>query len=454
MSLLIKTLISSLALLAASVAALADVPAPAPPANGVVPAAYQPPVMPDYYDEVALQPLPAVEPVPVARLTLESLEQLALGNNPVVGQAAAQVRALRGKCLQVGLKPNPTVGYMANEIGNDGSAGQQGGYVGQEYVTADKLELNRAVVAAEIQRAEQELVAAQKRVRTDIRLAYYRALVAQRRVELAQILVAATGEAVKASEELLNAQEIPRAALLQTQVEQQYAAISLATAQNEIDAAWQQIAALVNQPYFPPQPLDGDPTTLPGELEWDNSLARLTTASPEMAAAIAELSRSRRALNRACVEPVPNVHTQLAVQFDDATNDTVTSVQVGVPLPLWDRNQGGIRQAQAEVTVASQNIDRVALDLQRRLALEFREYSNAQTRAHTYAEQILPKADQTFDLVRRGYAAGEVGYLELLTAQRTYAETNLTYLDALDALWESWTRIDGMLLDGSLTVAP
>ena len=53
----------------------------------------------------------------------------------------------------------------------------------------------------------------------------------------------------------------------------------------------------------------------------------------------------------------------------------------------------------------------------------------------------------------RGYAAGEVGYLELLTAQRTYAETNLKYLDALDSLWRNWTRIDGLLLDGSLAQA-
>ena len=53
--------------------------------------------------------------------------------------------------------------------------------------------------------------------------------------------------------------------------------------------------------------------------------------------------------------------------------------------------------------------------------------------------------------MRRGYAAGEVGYLELLTAQRTYAETNLKYLGALDSLWGNWTRIDGLLLDGSLT---
>jgi cobalt-zinc-cadmium efflux system outer membrane protein len=387
---------------------------------------------------------------PAEGLTLAALEQLALANNPVVGQAAARVRALRGKCLQVGLKPNPTVGYLAGEIGDDGAAGQQGGFVGQQFISAGKLEKNRAVVRAEIERAEQELVAAEQRVRTDIRLSYYRALVAQQRVELATTLVEATGEAVSASEDLLAAEEIPRAALLQTQVEQQNALISLSTAQNELTAAWQQMSAVAGDGDLPPQPLVGNPTLLPNDLDWQESLSRLTTTRPEIAAAMAELSRSRRALNRACVQAVPDVNTQMSVQYDDATNDTIAGVQVGVPLPLWDRHQGGIRQAQAEITVASQNIDRVALDLKRRLVIAFQEYSNAKTQVETYAVEILPRAEQTFDLVRRGYAAGEVGYLELLTAQRTYAQTNLTYLDALDSLWRSWTRIDGMLLDESL----
>ena len=101
-------------------------------------------------------------------------------------------------------------------------------------------------------------------------------------------------------------------------------------------------------------------------------------------------------------------------------------MQVGIPLPWWNRNQGGIRQAQAEVSVASQNIQRVALDLKSRLPVAYQDYSNAKAQVETYSTEILPRAAETYDLVRRGYAAGAVGYLDLLTAQRTYAATNLT----------------------------
>jgi cobalt-zinc-cadmium efflux system outer membrane protein len=168
---------------------------------------------------------------------------------------------------------------------------------------------------------------------------------------------------------------------------------------------------------------------------------------------MANVDRARRVLNRACVESVPNINTQVSVQYDDATDYTVTGVQIGFALPIWNRNQGGIRQARAEISVAARNVERVELDLNRRLAEAFRQYSDAQITASTYATDILPRAQRTFDLVQQGYTEGEVGYLDLLAAQRTYSQTNLAYLDALGMLWQNYVQIDGLLLDESLSQA-
>lgn len=401
-------------------------------------------------EEAELLVPPLAEPLPDAGLTIEVLEQMALANNPAVGQAAARVRSLRGKYVQVGLPPNPSIGYAASEVGQEGTAGQQGAFVGQDFIGGGKLAKNREIVAAEIEKAEQKLAATRIRVSTDVRMSYYRALVAQQRVELATSLVELMGEAVQASKELLEAEEIPKAGLLQTEVEQQTAEIVLRNAENEVSAAWQQLSAVIGDLAMPPQKLVGDPKILPDKLVWEATLGRITTLSPEMAAAVAELSRSRRALNRAFAEPVPDLNTQFMVQYDNSTNYTIGGIQVGIPLPLWNKNQGGIRQAHAEISVASQNIDRVALDLQNRLATTFRDYSNARSQAEMYSANILPRAEQTFDLVRLGYSQGEVGYLDLLTAQRTYAHANLAYLDALDALWQNHVKIEGLLLTDSL----
>jgi cobalt-zinc-cadmium efflux system outer membrane protein len=395
------------------------------------------------------EPLPPRTPPPSEALSLDELLQLALTSNPAIAQAGARVQALRGQWVQVGLSPNPTMGYAADDMGDGGTAGKQGGFVGQQFVTGGKLRLNRAVLSREIVQAEQRLAAMQLRVETDVRRAFYAALVAQRRIELAEELLRASSQAAEASQELLQAEEIPRAGLLQTQIEQQNFAIVLQTAKNEQSAAWRQLSAVVGDD-LGPRPLAGDVSQLPTMLDWDDQLVRVTTTSPEVSVAFAAVERAQTALERARVEPIPDVSTQATVQFDNATGDTVAGVQVGLPLPIWNRNQGGIRRAQAEVAEARRNAQRVEFDLKRRLAVAYQQYANARAQAETYSTQILPKSQETYELVQRGYRLGEIGYLDLLTAQRTYAQTNLAYLDALSTLWASWTEIDGLLLSGSL----
>ncbi|MCA9229408.1 MAG: TolC family protein [Planctomycetales bacterium] len=399
--------------------------------------------------EAVAAPMPLQSSAPA--LSLEQLEEMALANNPAITRAAAQVRALRGKWVQVGLPPNPTIGYVGAEIGNDKAAGQQGGYVGQVYVTGGKLCLNRNIVFQEIRSAEQRLAARQHRVRTDVRLSYYSVLTAQRKLELAKELVDVNSKAVKASQELLEAKEIPRAALLQTRVQLSNASVLQQRAQNQWQASWRQLAAVVGQAAsLEPRPLAGDIATLFDPLAWEEQLSRLTIESPEIAEAVAELQRTRWALDRACAEVRPNINTQVSVQFDDSTNDVVTGVQLGIALPIWNRNQGGIRQAQADISAARQNIERVELDLKQRLAEAFQAYSDARVQVENYANDILPKAKEIFDLVGEGYRQGEVGYLDLLAAQRTYSEASLAQIEAQQVLWQSTARIEGLLLDGSL----
>lgn len=419
----------------------------------VQPLDYQQPVE---QAEVSNQlPAPSDRPIPIAdsanpNITLQDLEQLAFTQNPAIAQADARVRALRGKWVQVGLPPNPSAGYMAAEIGDERRAGQQGGYIGQDFITGGKLGLNRAVVSQEIQQAEQNLAAMQLRTQTDVRKAYYAALVAQRRVDLAADLVRVSGEAVKASRELLQAEEIPQAGLLQTQVEQQNASILAISASNEQQAAWRRLSAVVGSD-LTMRRLSGDVSQLPELLDWNEQLVRVTSTSPEMSAAMAEFSRAQVALQRARVEPVPDVTTQFVAQYDNATGDAIAGVQVGIPIPIWNKNQGGIRQAEAEITQARRNMDRIELDLKERLSIAYQEFSTARSQAQTYSTEILPKAQETFELVQRGYRLSELGYLDLLSAQRTYSQTNLAYLESLSTLWRSWADIEGLLLSNSLS---
>ena len=399
-------------------------------------------------EQQSLEPTEADSGAPP--LTIDDLLEMALSSNPAIAGASARVRALCGKWVQVGLPPNPTIGYSGEEIGEGGLAGKQGAFVNQQFVTGGKLSLNRSVVAQEIARAEQDLAAVQQRVLTDVRMRYYDVLIAQRQVELAREMVRISDQAVQTSQDLWQAQEVSQVALLQSEVQAQDAQILLRQAENEVAASWRRLKSVIGSPDLARQSLAGDLKAAAIDITWDAALQRLLSDSPEIAAAFAELHRAQWTVRRACAEVTPNVNVQVAVHHDAPTDDVVTRLQVGVPVPILNRNQGAIRQARAEVAAAQRNIERLELELRERLASAFKQYANSRFEVEKYSAEILPKAQQTLDLVTRGYRQGEVGYLDQLTAQRTYFQTNISYIEALRELWRGTIRIDGLLLQGSL----
>lgn len=129
-------------------------------------------------------------PANQAQFTLADLEQLALERNPTLLQAAARVRGARGKALQAGLYPNPTLGYTSEQIGVEGTAGElQGAFVEQDIVTGGKLQLSRAKYLQEVRQAQIQVEAQQYRVTYSVRLAFYETLARQRQTEIRRELV-------------------------------------------------------------------------------------------------------------------------------------------------------------------------------------------------------------------------------------------------------------------------
>lgn len=141
------------------------------------------------------------------------------------------------------------------------------------------------------------------------------------------------------------------------------------------------------------------------------------------------------------------------MQHDNGTTDNIVGVQAVLPIPIFNRNQGGIGRAEAELSIASGEVRRVQLELQQRLAVAYERYANAKEQVERYSKDILPDAKTSLDLVDALYRGGQAGYLILLTAQRTYFQTNLAYLDALQELRESSIAIEGLLLTNSLSVS-
>jgi cobalt-zinc-cadmium efflux system outer membrane protein len=417
------------------------------------PPADVPPLPDDFGPPAGILPVPSPEEVPSGNreiLRIADLEAIALGNNPTIAQAQSRVGALQGKYVQVGLRPNPTIGYEGEEMGDEGTAGQQGMFIGQRFVTGGKLGLNRAVVSHEIQRAQQALEIQRLRVINAVRGRAYNTIAAQRIVALNERLVAIGEEGVKAADEMRRAKEVSQVDVLQARVEANSAKLALNNARNEHKAAWQRLAVVTGVPELEPKPLMDDLGESVPELHWNDVVGRLLAESPELAGAWAGMERAKCALARAQAGRKPDVDVEAAVRYNNSSESTTATIGVGLPRQIFDRNQGNISKAYCELAAAQREVRRVELVLQDRLAEVFRQYTNARQQTQQYKTEILPDAESSLDLVRKGYQQGEFGYLELLTAQRTYFRVNLAYLESLRELWLSTVQIEGLLLTGGL----
>ncbi|MFO1066292.1 MAG: TolC family protein [Pirellulales bacterium] len=389
----------------------------------------------------------------VAGITLEEFESLALSNNPSIRAASAAVTAARGAAVQAGLQLNPTVGYQGQQIGSGGLAEQDGIQVNQEFLRHEKRTLNRQVAQREVQMAEQRYYAFRYRVQTDVRVAFYRTVRAQRQIDVTRDLVSISEQALKAAQALFDAKEVARTDVLQAQIEVDVAQTLLENAFNQHKSAWNQLAAVVADPALPVQPLAGDLFAPPTPIEFDAVLGQIRAGSPELCEAAINVQRARSFLKRQLVETKPNLGVQALYNVRDEGIGGRSDGGVGltVPVPVWNRNQGAIQQARYQVSVAEQSYAQLDLALQQRLAPVYERYSNAKNLMSRYGDRILPAAAETLDLTRRTFAAGEIGFTNLLIAQRSYSQQKLLYLDAAESLRVAEAEINGLLLSGSLT---
>jgi cobalt-zinc-cadmium efflux system outer membrane protein len=204
-----------------------------------------------------------------AALPLEELEAMALRGNPTLAQAAATIDHSRAMAQQAGLYPNPTVGYIGDQINAEGTAGElQGAFLQQRIITAGKLRLSRAKYNQAAFEAEIRAQAQKLRVVNSVQLAFYALLADQRLIEIRRGLVNNAEESLKTHREMFNTGQATEADVLLQETEVSRASIALRSAENRYLADWQHLAALLGCPRLPPAPLAGvlEPTCPP--LEW------------------------------------------------------------------------------------------------------------------------------------------------------------------------------------------
>lgn len=393
-------------------------------------------------------PLASIEGHQASSWTLESLEAAALQNNPAIAQASASAHKAMGFRDQVGVRPNPTVGYSAAQLADQGTD-QHVAFVEQDFVTGGKLEKNRAVLSQEVQSQLWEVEAQRYRVLTDVRQRFYEALAAQRRLQLATEFREIALKGVQIAQARVDAKEGSVPEVLQAEIQLTQVEVQRRQAEAAFRGAWNQLMAVAGLNGTAPGVLDG---TLPNSVVVDLQAVKseALVSSPELQAARARVSRARANVGRQEVQAVPNLSFQLAAGVDNATNSGMINAQVGLPIPIFNKNQGNISAAHAELSRTCQELRRIELAIESRMAGAGQDYESAAAAVEQYREVILPKAEQTLRLSEEAYEAGEYGFLQVLVARRTYFESNLEYVVAQANLAQAEAYLQGLALAGGL----
>lgn len=113
------------------------------------------------------------------------------------------------------------------------------------------------------------------------------------------------------------------------------------------------------------------------------------------------------------------------------SNQQLYSLNLEVPLPVFDRNQGGIAQAEIAIQVAQVDLHKTTLEVQNEIEVNYRNLTQSQRLVEAYQAGVLDDAKTTFSILEKAYQKGGVTLIDLLDAARTSQTILQNYLEAL-----------------------
>jgi outer membrane protein, heavy metal efflux system len=386
-------------------------------------------------------------------LTIADLERRALAASPGLAQRQSEVRAAAGRAQQAGMYPNPVLGASGDHVAGGPilRGGDLGGFVEQRVVTAGKLGLQRKAVEQTRMAADQMQEAERLRVLTTIRQLYYQALGEQRLVAARKDMAELAGRTAKTRRELANLGQADRPDVLAADIESQRAELAVTMAQNALDRTWREIAAMVGQANLQASTLDGDFEAVP-KVDATAALAAIYEKNPDLRAAEANRAGAGLQLRRARVENIPDVMVRGGVRYNreligpGMPIGTEGFFDIGVQIPIFNRNQGSIAAAGADAERARLQGSREKLALARRFAAVYREYQDAMDASARYRDSMIPAAREAYEMYLGNFTNMTTSYPQVLLTQRNLFQLQEEYVTALMTAWRSALEIQGLLV--------
>jgi cobalt-zinc-cadmium efflux system outer membrane protein len=292
------------------------------------------------------------------------------------------------------------------------------------------------------------VVKARFNVLTNVRQRFYTALAAQQRVEVLDRLVAIAGRAAQISERVFKADLGTRGDVLLLEIELSRAEAQRSSAAALGEAARRQLAAATGVIDLPIARVEGDLKLPLPDYDVIGVQQAVLARNSQLRSAELEIARSQLVLRRQEVEPFPNLNLMGGYQNQQPGAGAPQSqgmYQVEMVVPLFNRNQGNIRAAQASVGTAMARLQRVQTELADAAAAAVGRYQAARQILDRYEREILPKARRLEGIYSGLYAEAQVDFLRYLAAQRALLDADLSSVNAQEARWMAAVEIAGLL---------
>jgi len=393
-----------------------------------------------------------------ALVTLEQVENIARQMNPTLRQAAAEIRAARARQQQAGLYPNPTIGYTGDEIrGGSVGGGKEGFFVQQTIVTAGKLRLSRDVLAKEGKLATIEGDEQRIRVESAVKMAFLRVLAAQEMLDARRDLAKISQDNAETQRRLLNTGQADETEVLEAEVESQRMRMASRMQENTLREEWRSLTAVIGQPDMPMATVAGDLEHGWPELNEEEAVEAITKESPAVRIAETATDHAQSLLARARRQPIPDLQVRGGMEYNNELLDRLPFAkgwegiaEVSVEIPIFNRSQGDVAAARANIDRAEQEKRRIALTLRDRAASAVDQYANARLMAIEFRDEILPRAKKAYGLMTEKYGLMLASYPRVLESQRKLYELQIEYVAALEAVWTNGIALQGYLLTDGL----
>jgi cobalt-zinc-cadmium efflux system outer membrane protein len=389
---------------------------------------------------------------PAGELSLGQALDLALLHNPALEASAWHLRDRQALIDQSGLRPNPVLGLgVENFGGEDTFQGfdsaratlriSQAIELGGKRIKRIRLAQQEHVLAAwDFEAQRLDLVAQTGDRFLDVLAAQHNVELANESLRVAEQLHGVIADRVEQGMAPAFEREKAQVQVTARKIDREQRRRQLAAARQQLAAQWDASEAAFEQ-------VGGDLHAVTAPPSFASLLSRIEQ-NPDWARWPAEIAARQAALKLAESSAIPNLTIGGGIRHFNLTDNQAFVVEMGIPLPLFNRNQGSRQQARFSVEEARARQRQAQVQVTARLHQLYQELRAEHYAVTMLRDESLPAAQAAFDAARQRFDQGLTNYLEVLDAERTLIETRYQQVAALAGYHKTVIRMESFLGGG------